>query len=756
MVNLENMKKTVYIAAALIAVAGCSKSELNQETCGTRDIAVSVKASVPATKSVFDGEGLVAFENGDKFNAAIANPSSPATAVKVARSKGYLATQYYYGFTIADASAASPEFSGNFYSIVEDDFSDEYIMYGVSGELYSGDSDLTQWKVQVKNEQSPSQTSWDGRYDAMIIKPVTISTSGYTYDENYKEYSTANSEKVEFAHLFGFADISFADIPVEYRDNVVKSIVVEATGENKDLVGVFTVDMTEDVENIVLSPYTSYPSVTIKGDGVTTVSDYHAWLVLNPGVYDVKITVSTARADLVFDRSGLNVVRSSVACPAVHFKSADIAESKDVILADGELWSAGLEYSTCISSYNPERKWGPDGKKMVFSISYPGANNVNYGSGATGSDGSYVQVLAYNNISGGSVVLRSDASFGGVKMIKMNLGVATDNAEGDFTVSLANGDEVNELGKIKVTGKTGNYDAKYVLFNAEETSGYGDLVLTFDNMTETNCRPFVGNITINPAPWFDIESRKVKVGKSAATYEQSCPLYAASEAPGIISSDSWITASYSDGKLSCSVEENTGAKRSAKVYLLAKGLSEVKDSVEFVQESATAKTYKLAVTSADLYKMVTAAKDSLESAGITVGEYASYKIHGKFVAVATDGSGVEKNVKMIAEAAHVAESTESVFYFEKGFYCSSPAGEISKVAATATKAMIASNYNFTLKMSEDGSSWTRLNDFVSETNSDPYSSYALNDNDLYSYFNLYNGNWSKIGLYGFEVTFTAD
>lgn len=750
------MKKTLYIAASLIAVASCSKSELNQEISGTRDIAVSVRAAVPATKSVFDGEGLVAFESGDKFNAAIAKPSSPAEAVKVASSKGYLASQYYYGFTIEDASAASPEFSGHFYSIVGDDFSDEYIMYGVSGELYNSGSDLTQWKVQVKDTQSPSQTSWDCRYDAMVIKPVTISTADNSYDEKYDEYSTNNAEKVEFAHLFGFADISFADIPEEYRDNVVKSIVVEATGENKDLVGVFTVDVTADVDTVTLTPFSSYSSVTLKGDGITTVSDYHAWLVLNPGLYDVKITVSTARADLVFERSGLNVVRSSIARPTVHFKSADTAEIKDVILSDGELWSAGLSYLNYINSYNPERAWGPDGKKMVFSISYPGANNVNYGSGATDSDGSYVQVLAYSNISGGSVILRSDASFGGVKMIKMNLGVATDNASGDFTVSLVNGDEVNELGKVTVTGKTGNYDAKYLLFNAEKTSGYGDLVLTFDNITESNCRPFVGNITINPAPWFDIESRKIKVGKAASSSELSCPVYAASEAPEVVSTESWITASYADGKLSCAIEENTGVKRSAKVYLYGKGLSEVKDSVEFIQESATAKTYKLSVSSADLYKMVTAAKDSLETAGITVGDYSSYKIHGKFTAVATDGSGAEKNVKMIAEAAHVAESTESVFYFEKGFYCASPVGEISRIAATASKKMIASNYNFTAKLSEDGNSWTMLNDFVDETSSDPYSSYALNDNDLYSYFNLYNGNWSKIGLYSFEVTFTAD
>ena len=46
------MKKTIYIAAALMALAGCSKSEIAPEaTTGAHDIAVSVKVSDGGTKA---------------------------------------------------------------------------------------------------------------------------------------------------------------------------------------------------------------------------------------------------------------------------------------------------------------------------------------------------------------------------------------------------------------------------------------------------------------------------------------------------------------------------------------------------------------------------------------------------------------------------------------------------------------------------------------------------------------------------------
>ena len=95
------MKKSLYIAAALMAIVGCPKSELAPETAGTHDIKVSVAVSKGAdTKAVFDGDSHIKFEKGDYFYAAVAKKETPAKGVKVAKSKGAAAGVYYSIFKI--------------------------------------------------------------------------------------------------------------------------------------------------------------------------------------------------------------------------------------------------------------------------------------------------------------------------------------------------------------------------------------------------------------------------------------------------------------------------------------------------------------------------------------------------------------------------------------------------------------------------------------------------------------------------------
>ena len=103
------MKKSLYIAAALMAIVGCSKSELAPETAGTHDINVSVAVSTgDDTRAVFDGDSHIKFEKGDYFYAAVAKKGTPTKGVKVAKSKGAAAGVYYSIFKIKDFEATAP------------------------------------------------------------------------------------------------------------------------------------------------------------------------------------------------------------------------------------------------------------------------------------------------------------------------------------------------------------------------------------------------------------------------------------------------------------------------------------------------------------------------------------------------------------------------------------------------------------------------------------------------------------------------
>lgn len=221
------MKKSLYIAAALMAIVGCSKSELAPETAGTHDINVSVAVSTgDDTRAVFDGDSHIKFEKGDYFYAAVAKKGTPTKGVKVAKSKGAAAGVYYSIFKIKDFEATAPVFDGELWSIVDADFADEYNFYGVFpaaavNTAYS-EEDLTSWTVKIPEEQTATQTSWYNRADIMLVKPTTISTSNKTHNDEYGEYSTVNSEKLEFAHLFGFGKITFAGVPDAYKSQVVK------------------------------------------------------------------------------------------------------------------------------------------------------------------------------------------------------------------------------------------------------------------------------------------------------------------------------------------------------------------------------------------------------------------------------------------------------------------------------------------------------------------------------------------------------
>lgn len=760
------MKKSLYIAAALMSVVGCSKSEIAPETSGTHDVKVSVAVSTGAdTKAVFDGDSHIKFEKGDYFYAAVAKKETPTKGVKVAKSKGAAAGVYYSIFRIKDFEATAPVFDGELWSIVDADFANEYNFYGIFpaaavNTAYS-EEDLTSWIVKIPEEQTATQTSWYNRADIMLVKPTTISTSNKTHNDEYGEYSTVNSEKLEFAHLFGFGKISFAGVPDAYKSQVVKSVRIEAVGANKALAGRFSVDITKDVYDADVKSTSPVSYINLPGDGTTTVSDYVAWFVANTGEFDVKITVFTNKADLVFERKGLVIARSAITSPTVNYKSSDVVTSHDVALAEGEIWTNTPAYSKIINSSYKERAWGDGDKKMNFSISYPGSNNGNYGTSLYTTDG-YTQGLASSTIIGGKVVLSSAADFSGVKMVKANLGIYTEGVTADFTMSLVKDGKQYNLGKVNITGNGNNPDGKEYYFSGNSECESGQLVLTVDNLSNQSCRPYIGALSINPAPGIVLDSKTIKVAKTAHSESVDCGVYAATGDPTITVADdakAWLSASWASNKLTVTVAENTGKKRVGTITIKAKGLSETTETVTVEQASATAVTYKLSVTAADMYKVLKAEADKLTNEGKEVDPLSGYPVTAKFTAKGVNDATKTTEVEIYGDKLYIGSATETSFKSKGSIKCTSAVGAISKIVVVADKKMKAGAYDdLILKLSSDGSSWSKVSsNALSYTGEGPYTSTAVIGDDSVNWFDIAVTNWgSSTPVYSFEVTFTTD
>ena len=413
------MRKTLYMAAALAVLAGCAKTETQPENPAGRNLDLTVNVDGIGTKAVFDGDSHIKFESFDAFRGAIALPDSPTKAVKVGERNFAVASSYAVSFKVEDPEAASPVFNGSFYSIVEANNADTYKFYGVfpSDAVSTTAEDLTSWRVEVSGTQTASQTSWHGRSDVMLMEPAEVTVQKKEKTQN-NEYNSSASVNVRFAHLFGFGKITFADVPEAYAKQKVDQVIIEAVGENKDLAGVFKVDLTKDISEVEPVPFNTGSTLTITPDSDVTVADNVVWFVANPGVYDVKVTVKTGRYDLVFERTGLNIKRSKIAEPTVHFKEADVAESHDVALAAGEKWAHTPTYTNSLSSIRKVASWGDGDKKMSFVLTYPENNKDNFGTTYYKAVG-YAQGFAQNNMRGGKATLTSRASFSGVKMVKV-------------------------------------------------------------------------------------------------------------------------------------------------------------------------------------------------------------------------------------------------------------------------------------------------------------------------------------------------
>lgn len=761
------MKKLLYMTALLAVTAGCAKTESAPEMSDVVNLSVRVNVSNGAdTKAKFDGDSHIKFEKSDAFYAAIANESTPTTGVKVGTKSTDYARQYYSIFkTIKDFQPDSPVFEGSFFSISKAAIADAYKFYGVfpKDAVASTGEDLTKWRVNLSGTQSATQSEWDSKSDVMVVKPTVISTDSKT-ETKYNEYDFSSSNGVEFAHIFGFGKLSFSDMPEKYASLKVKSVTIEAVGEKKDICGQFFLDITADAAKTELNALNPGASIVVTPTDEVTVKDNVVWFVANPGTYDVKITVATPTYDLVFERQGLVVSRSKITSPTVHFKEADTALSHDVILAEGESWVNTLSYSNCLSSSKRSQKWGNDpSKKMAFSLAYPGSGNDNYGSSAY-ADAGYAQLLAYQAIQGKKVILSSEAAFGGIKLVKANLGIYTNDATGTFTVSLEDGDKSYKLGSVKITGNNDNCNGVNYYFANTTGVEYGRFVLTVDSLSTENCRPYIGELSFNSAPEVVFAESVVKVDKIAGSFEVVCDVKGANADPEVtVSEDAkgWLTASYADGKLTYTVTANEGEKRAGTVTVKAKGIGgEASAEVKVVQASVNSAEYKLSVSASEVYPYIQAKIKELEDGGQTVGTSASAELTIPFTAKGTTDPSKTTTVNLKFAKVMLKESTAEFVRIVSTIAPTEPVGVVTEVTVVSSFKVESSNYGqMALKFSDNGLNWTNApkSAITSSEGADGYQkSVIVNDNSDYKWFSIAPDGWSVNKVKSFDVIFVEE
>lgn len=761
------MKKLLYMTALLAVAAGCAKTESAPEMSDVVNLSVRVNVSNGAdTKAKFDGDSHIKFEKGDAFYAAIANESTPTTGVKVGTKSTDYARQYYSIFkTIKDFQPDSPVFEGSFFSISKAAIADAYKFYGVfpKDAVASTGEDLTKWRVNLSGTQSATQSEWDSKSDVMVVKPTVISTDSKT-ETTYHEYDFSSSNGVEFAHIFGFGKLSFSDMPEKYASLKVKSVTIEAVGEKKDICGQFFLDITADAAKTELNALNPGASIVVTPTDEVTVKDNVVWFVANPGTYDVKITVATPTYDLVFERQGLVVSRSKITSPTVHFKEADTALSHDVILAEGESWVNTLSYSNCLSSSKRSQKWGNNpSKQMAFSLAYPGSGNDNYGSSAY-ADAGYAQLLAYQAIQGKKVILSSEAAFGGIKLVKANLGIYTNDATGTFTVSLEDGDKSYKLGSVKITGNNDNCNGVNYYFANTTGVEYGRFVLTVDSLSTENCRPYIGELSFNSAPEVVFAESVVKVDKIAGSFEVACDVKGANADPEVtVSEDAkeWLTASYADGKLTYTVKANEGAKRAGTVTVKAKGIGgEASAELKVVQASVNSAEYKLSVSASEVYTYIQAKIKELEDGGQTVGNNVSAELTIPFTAKGTTDPSKTTTVNLKFAKVLLKESTAEFVRITSTIAPTESVGVVSEVTVVSSFAVESGNWGrMAVKFSDNGLNWTSApkSAITSSEGADGYQkSVVVNDNSDYLWFSIAPDGYAVNKVKSFDVIFVEE
>lgn len=768
------MKKILYTLAVLATALGCAKTETDTSS-EYSDLALSFKvAEGPATKVEYDGESHIKWNRSDALYLAVAKADSPAKAVKVAEKQGYSASQYYSKFTVEDPEASEPKFTGFLYSIRESDWADSYKLYGLYPASTLSTSvvrseNLQSVRVKISNEQKSSQTSWDGGSDVMVVKPSEIATTNNTYDEKYYEYTVRDTVGLSFAHVFGFGCISFAGVPEEYQNEVVRTVKITAVGDNKNLVGEFQLDLTKEVGSKDFSVVPSQDSfedgtsILLTGDGSTTIKDYKAWFVANPGTYDIRIEINTKLADFTFDRKALVIKRSAIAKPVVNCKSTDVVESHDVDLTGDVIWQqdfASASASEFFSSTEKFRDWGnySGNKKMEFGLSYADSDNSTYPSYM-----SDMQFLAYSQVKGGLITVQSSASFKGVKNVYVSTGIYTDDVTGELSIYFVGKDGKETLVGDSPYSVAGNRTARkdvHIYASVPESVSGGILKLVWNNFSTVDVTPYLNCLTLNSAPGIDLAEESVKIPAEANTGEIGCKVSLASSEPAITTSDSWLTAQYADGKLTYSAEANTGMKRTGTIFISVAGLGQTTKEVKVTQKGAAPVECSLVIDAASIradLEKAAAATDNPDS--FTLLDFESV-----LTATATDGSGKSVQVPVFFKNIYYDNLGKSIlmrggYGSQMGYVLTTEEiGTISKVVLVADKSATTSSWSgVNVKLVNSiPKSWTNIMSSDADVSGDeaPYTSTVKNTSADKVYF--YMSANTTVNITSIAITFVSE
>ena len=382
------MKKLLYAATALAIFAGCSKdlNEAPATVTGTKGNTLELNLAVAEdSRAIFDGDSHIKWEKGDKLGV-IATKTVEDT-------KGE--NNFGYGvLTIADETADKPIFTG---TVELDSNTGESVyiagLYPFSAIGSTSNRMLTDVEIKLATAQSPSQESWDGAADVMLMKQVQVTAKEYesVYEswEGYYYYKWTADAEITFAHIFGFGCIEFGTLPQDFANETVSKVTITATGDAKNIAGSFTVNLNQDVfsPEFTVTDSKTANSIALICDGTVALKDFKGWFVANPGLYDVTIDVATSGHKLSFERKGLKVERAKITKPVINYKDGDISESTDIDLTGGKTWkhdtvaayAATGEYQF-FSQNSSTADWGTgEGvKNMTYALAFS-ENPTNYG-----------------------------------------------------------------------------------------------------------------------------------------------------------------------------------------------------------------------------------------------------------------------------------------------------------------------------------------------------------------------------------------
>lgn len=371
------MKKIFVLGTLVLLVAsGCVREKMDSFD-GKRKVTLEVRPDLAETRTVFEdvegaGRQYIRWEAGDDLAVAITENDN-----------SYLYS-YFYNRLVIGEDLEDPVFTGEI-SVGWFDPNSQYALYAVypNGAVDPDSYEIDAVRITLPSEQQPTQKGFDGKADVMVSAPYPI-----VFDYDVDRYSASPV----FAHVFGFGCLSF-DCTM-HADEKVQKVIIRASGQKRDLAGVFMLNMKEPVGSASFrveadpwdAPTTS--AITLQADGTVPLRDYKAWFVANPGDYDVNITVVTDRHILAYDRSGLPVRRARIVRPVIHSSTYDAIEDQKLLRSMKVNYGYGTElYEFLYDAQARLISITEDGSDYA-SISYPDANTIvwtdAYGSGWTG------------------------------------------------------------------------------------------------------------------------------------------------------------------------------------------------------------------------------------------------------------------------------------------------------------------------------------------------------------------------------------